>query len=444
MTTGVWSQQRTLGRFQEVFAWKQLTFDIDGYMVLQDRFGEDIPVERTKRQSDSVFFDFDQDSSPGFNFSESTTTVRPADEAGRFFIQYNNVPMGMERVGDILFVSLPRRRYGIPATLNYIDLKRDTNIRSPPLRPYPNMRQSRNLTSVYRTRADKCGRLWMVDTGLLEIPGAPRQVQAPAIVIYDLATNQQIMRYPLKSSDLINANTPAGLASITVDIVGDCRNAYAYVVDLSTFGLVVYSLRENDSWRLSHNYFHLSPTAGNLRISGQYFQWGDGIFSITLTEPGRDGCRVAYFHPLISIEEFSVSTCVLRNRTASQDSTFFSMFSKVGDRGENSQCTMHDYHAGSRVVFFAEIGRDAVSCWHTGRALTPSNIAILAQDRQRMSYPSDLHVTGDEVWVIANTLPRFGYSRLDTNEYNFYIYRGNVKDLIAGTVCDSDFQRFPR
>jgi hypothetical protein len=37
----------------------------------------------------------------------------------------------------------------------------------------------------------------------------------------------------------------------------------------------------------------------------------------------------------------------------------------------------------------------------------------------------DLHVTGDEVWVSANTLPRFGYSTLDTNEYNFYMYRYN-------------------
>ncbi|CAK1592081.1 unnamed protein product [Parnassius mnemosyne] len=279
INTGVWSQ-RDLGRFQEVFAWKQITFDIDGYLVLQDRFGDDIPIERTKRQSsDTVFFGSDEDdvknwdlnSSPGFNFSEATTTVRPADEAGRFFIQYNNVPMGMEKVGDILFVSIPRRRYGIPATLNYIDLKRDSHTRSPSLRPYPNLRQARSLTSVYRTRADECGRLWMVDTGLLEIPGAPRQVQAPGIVIYDLATNQQIMRYTFKSSDIIAANTPTGLASITIDIVGDCRNAYAYVPDLTTFGLIVYSLRENDSWRLSHNYFHLSPTAGNLRVAGKSF-----------------------------------------------------------------------------------------------------------------------------------------------------------------------------
>ncbi|GBP56076.1 hypothetical protein EVAR_43839_1 [Eumeta japonica] len=49
---------------------------------------------------------------------------------------------------------------------------------------------------------------------------------------------------------------------------------------------------------------------------------------------------------------------------------------------------------------------------------------------------ADLHVTGDEVWLMANSLTRFGYSRLDVGEYNFYIYRGNVSELIDGTICE--------
>ncbi|XP_013178913.1 PREDICTED: protein yellow-like [Papilio xuthus] len=436
--------QGSLGRFQEVFAWKQLTYNIGGNLVLQDRFADDVSDARSKRESDIIFFDDKEEDTREWNQgppeplpeTKGTTTVRPLDEEGRFFVQYNNVPMGVERVGDRLFVTVPRRRYGIPSTLNYIDLTKDSKTRSPALRPYPNIRRSRDLTSVYRTRADECGRLWLVDTGLLEIPGSPQQVQQPAIVIYDLRTDQQILRYPFKSSDIPAANTPTGLASITIDITGDCSDAYAYVPDLTTFGLIVYSLKENDSWRLTHNYFFLSPTAGNFRVAGQNFQWGDGIFSVTLTQPGKDGCRTAYFHPLVSFQEFSVSTCLLKNKTANTDSNFWSRFSEVGFRGQDSQCTMHDYHANSRVVFFAEVGRDAVSCWHSGKMLSPNNVVILAQDRQKMSYPSDLHVTNDEVWVMANTLPRFGYSTLDTNEYNFYIYRGRVKDLIRGTACD--------
>lgn len=60
-----------------------------------------------------------------------------------------------------------------------------------------------------------------------------------------------------------------GLASITVDTARGCSNAFAYVPDLTTYGLIVYSLRDNRSWRVTHNYFHLNPLAGNLRISGK-------------------------------------------------------------------------------------------------------------------------------------------------------------------------------
>ncbi|XP_045489834.1 L-dopachrome tautomerase yellow-f2-like [Pieris rapae] len=324
-----------------------------------------------------------------------TTPPDTNADANKFFIQYNNVPMGAEKVGHRLFIALPRRRYGIPATLNYIDLN-DQNGRSPALKPYPNIYSGRSLISVYRTRAETCGRLWMVDTGLLELPG---------------------------------------LASITVDITNNCADAYAYVPDLTTNGIIVYSLRDNDSWRITHNYFNFNPLSENLRVSGEYFQWSDGIFSIALS-PAGSACRTAYFHPLISTQEFSISTCLLQNKTARSDRYFFDKLNYLGKRGPNSQSTMHDYHEPSRVLFFADIGRDTVSCWNTQRKLEPQNVAILAQDSERLSYPSDLHITDNEVWVIANKLPRFGYTALDTNEYNFYIYKANVRDRLLGTVCE--------
>ncbi|KAI5637194.1 major royal jelly protein domain-containing protein [Phthorimaea operculella] len=467
------SAQQRVGRLQEVFAWKQITYNINGNQILRDRFGEveDEGNARERRQADGfVFADNTADERRNWNqnsqmrpdrqqqsgWSSSNSQSRPTgtsssrrrpsttstassnDEASRFFVQYNNLPMGVEKVGSRLFITMPRRRYGIPSTLNYLDLTQDSISRSPGLRPYPSLRGSRALTSVYRTRADHCDRLWMVDTGLLEIPNNRQQVQQPAIVVYDLRTDSQIFRYPLKSTDVIAESTPTGLASITLDFVddSDCSNVYAYIPDLTTYGLIVYSLRDNDSWRLSHNYFNFNPLAGNLRIGGQSFQWNDGLFSVTLTEAkNRDSCRTAYFHAMVGTTEFSVSTCVLRNSTASQGSDFWRQFAVIGDRGPTSQSTMHGYHAGTNVIFFADIGRDAVSCWNTASQLSPSNVAIVAQDSLKLSYPSDLHVSGDEVWVMANSLPTWAYSRLDTNQYNFYVYRANVQDLISNTVC---------
>ncbi|XP_063836136.1 L-dopachrome tautomerase yellow-f2-like [Ostrinia nubilalis] len=420
--------QRMVNKFQEVYAWKQLTFNINGVILDRDR---DSPVGLETQSENSWVMESSEEQS---GTDSSTQQSSSNSDANRFFIQYNNVPMGMERVGNRLFVTIPRRRYGIPSSINYIDLDTETS-RSPALKPYPDIRMAQNITSVYRTRADSCGRLWAVDTGRLELAGTQIQVQTPSILIFDLNTNQLIHRYTLKASDLPAEDTPTGLASITVDITNNnCADAYAYIPDLTSFGVIVYSLRENDSWRHTHNYFSFNPLHGALDIADQRFSWRDGIFSITLL-PGSGNCKTAYFHPLIGTDEFAVSTCVLKNKNAMSNRDYFTYYYVVGNRGDMTQSTMHDYHPGSRVIFYAEIGRDAVSCWNSGTLMRPSNIAVLARERVAMSYPSDLHVTGDEVWVMANTLPRFGYSRFNTNDYNFFIYRANVLDAIAGTIC---------
>lgn len=40
--------------------------------------------------------------------------------------------------------------------------------------------------------------------------------------------------------------------------------------------------------------------------------------------------------------------------------------------------------------------------------------------------------------MLTNTLPRFIYGKLDTNEYNFRVFRTRVYEAIRGTKCDSE------
>lgn len=80
-----------------------------------------------------------------------------------------------------MFITVPRRRPGIPSTLNYVDLNLNTCNESPSLRAYPNYTineiptnsesNKQRLISVYRTSVDVCNRLWFIDTGMLEYPG---------------------------------------------------------------------------------------------------------------------------------------------------------------------------------------------------------------------------------------------------------------------------------
>lgn len=64
------------------------------------------------------------------------------------FIAYNNLPMGMMHHGDRLFITLPRRRTGMPATITYIrtNLPRSS---SPGLQAYPNFRMNQLPVSLW-------------------------------------------------------------------------------------------------------------------------------------------------------------------------------------------------------------------------------------------------------------------------------------------------------
>lgn len=59
-----------------------------------------------------------------------------------------------------------------------------------------------SIISTFRIRADECDRLWVMDTGLADILGSPKQIAPPALVIFDLNTNKLIRRYKIPASHI--------------------------------------------------------------------------------------------------------------------------------------------------------------------------------------------------------------------------------------------------
>jgi dopachrome tautomerase len=133
-----------------------------------------------------------------------------------------------------------------------------------------------------------------------------------------------------------------------------------------------------------------------------------------------------------SFSEFAVSTRVLRNESLAtrsyHDSDFkvsrkkrdnsplistFRLLSSsklIGNRGNNSQSTMHGVHQKTGIMFFAEINKNAVSCWNTKKSsLMPSKVGQIAQDDVNLIYPSDLNVS------------------LEVEEKDFFIFMGMRK-----------------
>lgn len=143
--------------------------------------------------------------------------------------------------------------------------------------------------------------------------GNQTRIQPATLFIIDLNTDRIIRRYPFKESDLRPASA---LANLKLDVTSNkCNDAYAYFPDLAGYGLVVYSYAQDNSWRVTHNYFYLEPLAGEFLVGGLHFQWNDGIFSIALSDIKSDGYRDAYFHSMAGTHLYKVSTRILQNET---------------------------------------------------------------------------------------------------------------------------------
>ncbi|KAI5634340.1 major royal jelly protein domain-containing protein [Phthorimaea operculella] len=354
-------------------------------------------------------------------------------------IPENALPVGIERWNNKLFVSVPRWRAGIPATLNYIPLDAPYDP-SPKLTPYPSWQANElgncasGLTTVYRIKADKCDRLWVLDTGTYGYDPNVTNVCPYSLNVYDLKTDRRIRRYVFRPEDIV-ADT--FIANIALDIGSNCDDAFAYFSDELGYGLIAYSWELNKSWRFSHDYFRPDPLRGDFNIGGLNFQWGaEGIFGITASPIGSDGYRQLYFSPLASHTEFAVSTRVLRNESAVTGS--YHEFRVVGDRGQNGHTTAHVMSEGG-MKLFALIDQNAIGCWNSALPHKPQNIAVVDKDDNGLLFPCDVKIVNEaEVWVLSDRMSQFLESEfgLDYSDINFRIYTAPLNTLIAGTVCE--------
>lgn len=126
-----------------------------------------------------------------------------------------------------------RWKSGVASSLNYINI--DSKETNPKLIPYPSwnsnslksdgfstaesaggrtsapkatvvddgqLADNSSIISTFRIRVDECDRLWVMDTGLVDILGNPKQIAPPALVIFDLKTNKLIKRYTIPGAHI--------------------------------------------------------------------------------------------------------------------------------------------------------------------------------------------------------------------------------------------------
>jgi hypothetical protein len=389
------------------------------------------------------------------DFEYPSESARQAALESQEFIPENNLPLGLEVYGDRLFVTVPRWKPGVAASLNYIKLSGEFRatfwcsfncarldpMESPKLKPYPNWEAHKfrpddipEIISPFRIRADKCGRLWVLDTGVDNILGRPPKIHKNVtLLIYDLHNDHLLRSYEIPDGQVKSGSF---FANIAVED-HNCTDTFAYLGDLGgPPGLVVYSWKSGESWRVEHHYFNFDPVAGEYNVSGVTFIWNDGIFGMALSKPDSEGYSTLYFHAMSSTDEFSVSTKYLRTNVSKSN---FHQFKRLGSRGPKGQSGVSFLDQKTDVLFYALLNLNAVACWRT----TNPAYTMMSQGRVYMSnvtmvFPNDIKVdSNDNLWVLSDRLPQFMYGSLNRSDVNFRVLTASVADAIRGTACDS-------
>ncbi|XP_054001130.1 protein yellow-like [Hylaeus anthracinus] len=363
----------------------------------------------------------------------------PSNDTMKLFPWYkqeDNLPLGLEITDDRIFVTVPRWRRGVAASLNYFHIN-DTR-ESPTLIPYPSWETHQykagtvpEIISTFRIRADQCDRLWVLDTGFTDILDSPEQQAPPALIVYNLTNDQMLRKFVIPEEQ---RTADSLFANIAVEDYS-CEDTYAYMADLGGPGLVVYSWNMNKSWLVKHHFFQPDPQAEEFNVSGISFRWSDGLFGMGLASTG-DGYSTMYFHPLSSTMEYSVSTKLLRDPERATSSENFHEFHTLGSREYNEQSSVSFLDPNTQVLFYALTNMNAIACWKPHKMFTTQQQGIIYMDNITMIFPNDMKIDKNgQIWVLSDRLPTFMYSHLNFEEYNFRILTGSTREAINNTVC---------
>ncbi|CAH2236801.1 jg8560 [Pararge aegeria aegeria] len=354
------------------------------------------------------------------------------------FNQINVIPLGVERWKDRLFVSTPRWKRGVPATLSALPVSAQEE--SPLLAPFPSWDwhtagNCTGFTSIFRMSIDHCGVMWALDSGQVEAFETPRQLCPPTLFAINLETDTVIGRFPIPSEFVLQNSLITNLVVDTRD--AQCKDLHVYIADAWRFGLIVFRESDESFWRFSHYTFYPEPLLSNYTLHGLNYQWSDGLFGMSLGQMNR-GDRPLYYHSMSSSLEFVVQTSVIRN--PSRVNNAVDEFKLLGEsRGLKGQVSASAIDRNG-VMFFNLISLDSIGCWNSRKPYEIENLDIVAQNNNTLVFPNDLridHEVPQIIWIITNRLPMYQFNLIDPNQYNYRLMYLEPNTAIQNTACQN-------
>ncbi|XP_014204829.1 protein yellow-like [Copidosoma floridanum] len=340
----------------------------------------------------------------------------------------NTVPTGLEIGWNRIFIAVPRLRAGVPSTLNFVPRQIPPGS-SPRLQAYPSWEwhsagkgdfNCSKLISVYRVRADKCNRLWVLDSGINTSIDDFTVACPPKILIFDLQTDRlvRIVSFPREAVRTNSLFTNLVLDDTTATT---CDDVYVYVTDTTGPGLVVVEGATGRSWRFLHASMLPHPDQATYRIGRDTFELFDGIVGLAFSPR----LATVYYQPLATDRLFSVATSALRaGPPGFEDQLPVTLIGRKSSQGLGLAVDPRD-----DSILFSPLTETAVASWQP----QTNSQRILAYSPEKLQFAAEVRwVERDSgnVWALTSRFHKFFKKQVNPRDTNIRVMRIRPEDIV--------------
>ncbi|XP_062529177.1 major royal jelly protein 1-like isoform X1 [Bombyx mori] len=336
----------------------------------------------------------------------------------KFLIQKNLVPYSTVYLFLSQVVSMPRTRPGIPFTLNIMDIwNYGKDNYSPLLSPFPNTLEAKNIISVYDIFRDGCRRLWMVDTGFIDIPGVRKQVQPPTVLI--ISGHRHVIYQKIRiDPEVLHNGVTSGLRTIAIDYILPCSETFMYINDDSSNAVIVFSLRNKSFQRIVRS--NAKDEAWSFPVPKSIVNYMTNV--VRYRQPPNE--------TFIQYSDLLKTTIADREKLRSD--------AELSEPKANPRGVLYERNVDSNVLFFTNEERTLLFCWNADTPMVEENVALLTD----ISSNNDFYISGMETsgYVFKFLVNRI--RNIDNNIYNeqainFANYEALVLEMLQNTTCSA-------
>lgn len=337
------------------------------------------------------------------------------------YVPANNLISGIKLWKNKMYLTVPRWKNGVPVTLGVtsaVPIERNT---APKLEAFPSWAMQKvgdcnAFQLVHGMEIDPKGRMWVLDTGR---PAAltldSKSECKPRLVILDLENKGEILR----SYEFPEEVAPRATAYLN-DIVLDHEDGgMAYITDNgnSDPGIIVYSLKNNTSWKIRHESMNAKGEAVNFMVSKTHVIIPIHVDGIALS-PASSKDRQVYYSPISSFHLYSLPTSVLKNNT--KDVNRY-----VQELGRKSSQTDGMAMSATGLLYFGLLADDAVAIWDTKQSKSfTTGQRIISRDHTHMQWPDTFAFDEDgNFYCVTNSFQNFINNIVDVNVPNYRVIK---------------------